>query len=77
MKFTSANSFKAKIKNLAKEKGLPPQQMQQIYLIEEVIRTIAEVGEKLRLAPGIDMIYLRFRRYIRDRLISHCYIKQS
>ena len=42
MKFTNANSFKAKIKNLAKEKGLPPQQMQQIYLIEEVIRTISE-----------------------------------
>lgn len=41
MKFTNANSFKAKIKQIAKEKGIPAQQVQQTYLIEQVLREIA------------------------------------
>ena len=39
--FSNAMSFKAKIKNLAKEKGIPPQQVQQHYLIEEVLNLIS------------------------------------
>ena len=35
-------SFKAKIKNIAKEKGIPPQQSQQHYLIEEVLNLISK-----------------------------------
>ena len=35
-------SFKAKIKNIAKEKGIPPQQVQQHYLIEEVLNLISK-----------------------------------
>jgi len=42
MKFANANSFKAKIKNIAKEKGIPAQQVQQNYLIEQVLRLIAK-----------------------------------
>jgi len=42
MKFTNANSFKAKIKNIAKEKGIPAQQIQQNYLIEQVLRLISK-----------------------------------
>jgi len=42
MKFTNANSFKAKIKNIAKEKGIPAQQVQQNYLIEQVLRLISK-----------------------------------
>jgi len=38
MKFINANSFKAKIKNIAKEKDIPVQQVQQNYLIEQVLR---------------------------------------
>lgn len=41
MKFTNANSFKAKIKNISKEKGVPAQQILQNYLIEQVLRLIA------------------------------------
>lgn len=41
MRFSNANSFKAKIKNIAKEKGLSAQQIQQNYLIEQVLRLIA------------------------------------
>ncbi|MBF8970570.1 MULTISPECIES: nucleotidyl transferase AbiEii/AbiGii toxin family protein [unclassified Streptococcus] len=41
MKFSNAVSFKAKIKNLAKEKAVPPQQIQQNYLIEQVLKLIA------------------------------------
>ncbi|ANI27015.1 hypothetical protein SaSA201_0547 [Streptococcus agalactiae] len=41
MKFTNANSFKAKIKQIAKEKGILAQQVQQTYLIEEVLKRIA------------------------------------
>lgn len=33
MKYANANSFKAKIKNIAKEKEIPAQQVQQNYLI--------------------------------------------
>ena len=42
MKFINANSFKAKIKNIAKEKDIPVQQVQQNYLIEEVLRLISK-----------------------------------
>ena len=35
-------SFKAKIKNIAKEKGIPPQQVQQHYLIEEILTLISK-----------------------------------
>ena len=40
--FSNAMSFKAKIKNLAKEKGIPSQQVQQHYLIEEVLNLISK-----------------------------------
>lgn len=42
MKFTNANSFKAKMKNIAKQKGVPAQQIQQNYLIEQVLRLISK-----------------------------------
>lgn len=42
MKYTNANSFKAKIKNISKEKGIPAQQVQQNYLIEQVLRLIVK-----------------------------------
>jgi len=42
MKFTNVNSFKAKIKNIAKAKGIPAQQVQQNYLIEQVLRLISK-----------------------------------
>ncbi|HJD14742.1 MAG TPA: nucleotidyl transferase AbiEii/AbiGii toxin family protein [Candidatus Enterococcus stercoripullorum] len=42
MNFTNANSFKAKIKNIAKEKDDPLQQIQQSYLIEQVLRMISK-----------------------------------
>ena len=42
MKFSNANSFKAKIKNIAREKGIPAQQVQQNYLIEQVLKLISE-----------------------------------
>ena len=38
MKFVNVNSFKAEIRNIAKEKGIPAQQVQQNYLIEQVLR---------------------------------------
>ena len=44
--FTNAMSFKAKIKNIAKEKGIPPQQVQQHYLIEEVLNLISKSSYK-------------------------------
>ena len=40
--FSNVMSFKAKIKNIAKEKGIPPQQVQQHYLIEEVLNLISK-----------------------------------
>ena len=40
--FSNAMSFKAKIKNIAKEKGILPQQVQQHYLIEEVLNLISK-----------------------------------
>ena len=40
--FSNAMSFKAKIKNIAQEKGIPPQQVQQHYLIEEVLNLISK-----------------------------------
>ena len=40
--FTSVNSFKAQIKNIAKEKGIAAQQVQQHYLIEQVLKLIAK-----------------------------------
>lgn len=42
MKYNNADSFKAKIKNIAKDKGIPAQQVQQNYLIEQVLRLIAQ-----------------------------------
>lgn len=42
MKFSNANSFKAKIKNIAREKGIPAQQVQQNYLIETILKLISE-----------------------------------
>lgn len=41
MKFTNANSFKSKIKDIAKKKGVPAQQVQQQYLLEEILKAIA------------------------------------
>ncbi|HEO4115255.1 TPA: nucleotidyl transferase AbiEii/AbiGii toxin family protein [Streptococcus agalactiae] len=41
MKFSNANSFKAKIKNIAREKGIPAQQVQQNYLIEKILKLIS------------------------------------
>ena len=40
--FSNVMSFKAKIKNIAKEKGILPQQVQQHYLIEEVLNLISK-----------------------------------
>ena len=40
--FSNVMSFKSKIKNIAKEKGIPPQQAQQHYLIEEVLNLISK-----------------------------------
>ena len=42
MKYTNANSFKAKIKNIARKKQIPAQQVQQHYLIEQLLRLIAK-----------------------------------
>lgn len=39
--FSNANSFKAKIKNISKDKGIPAQQVQQNYLIEQVLKLIS------------------------------------
>ena len=39
--FPNANSFKAKIKNISKDKGIPAQQVQQHYLIEQVLKLIS------------------------------------
>ena len=39
--FSNANSFKAKIKNISKDKGIPAQQVQQHYLIEHVLKLIS------------------------------------
>ncbi|KPG69649.1 nucleotidyl transferase AbiEii/AbiGii toxin family protein [Enterococcus sp. RIT-PI-f] len=41
MKYANANSFKTKIKNIAKDRGIPAQQVQQNYLIEQVLRLIS------------------------------------
>jgi predicted nucleotidyltransferase component of viral defense system len=46
MKFTNASSFKAKIKNIANEKGITSQQVQQNYLIEQVLHKIAASSYK-------------------------------
>ncbi|MDR1605533.1 MAG: nucleotidyl transferase AbiEii/AbiGii toxin family protein [Streptococcaceae bacterium] len=46
MRYSNANSFKAKIKNIAKVKGVPPQQVQQNYLIEQILRKIASSDYK-------------------------------
>ena len=39
--FSNANSFKAKIKNISKDKEIPAQQVQQHYLIEQVLKLIS------------------------------------
>lgn len=39
--FSNANSFKAKLKNISKDKGIPAQQVQQHYLIEQVLKLIS------------------------------------
>ena len=41
MKFANANSFKGKMKDIAKKKGVPAQQVQQQYLLEEILKAIA------------------------------------
>lgn len=41
MKFANANSFKSKMKDIAKKKGIPAQQVQQQYLLEEILKAIA------------------------------------
>ena len=41
MKFANANSFKSKMKDIAKKKGVPAQQVQQQYLLEEILKAIA------------------------------------
>ena len=46
MKFTNANSFKSKIKDIAKKKGVPAQQVQQQYLLEEILKAIARSRDK-------------------------------
>ena len=42
MKFKNATSFKNKIKKIAQEKQVPAQQVQQNYLIEEVLKLISK-----------------------------------
>lgn len=42
MKFTNANSFKSKIKEIAKQKGILAQQVQQQYLLEQILKAIAD-----------------------------------
>ena len=44
--FSNANSFKAKIKNMAKDRGIPAQQLQQNFLIEQVLKLIARSSYK-------------------------------
>ena len=44
--FSNANSFKAKIKNMAKDRGIPAQQLQQNFLIEPVLKLIAKRSYK-------------------------------
>ena len=39
--FSNANSFKSKIKNISKDKEIPAQQVQQHYLIEQVLKMIS------------------------------------
>ena len=46
MRFTNANSFKSKIKDIAKSKGIPAQQVQQQYLLEEILKAIARSDYK-------------------------------
>ena len=41
MKFKNATSFKNRIKKIAQEKQVPAQQVQQNYLIEEVLKLIS------------------------------------
>ena len=43
---SNANSFKAKIKNMAKDRGIPAQQLQQNFLIEQVLKLIAKSSYK-------------------------------
>ena len=42
MKFTNANRFKSKIKEIAKQKGILAQQVQQQYLHEQILKAIAD-----------------------------------
>lgn len=44
--FSNANSFKAKIKNMAKDRGISAQQLQQNFLIEQVLKLIAKSSYK-------------------------------
>lgn len=44
--FSNANSFKARIKNMAKDRGIPAQQLQQNFLIEQVLKLIAKSSYK-------------------------------
>ena len=42
MKFTNANSFKSKIKEIARQKRILAQQVQQQYLLEQILKAIAD-----------------------------------
>ena len=42
MKFKNATSFKNRIKKIAQEKNIPAQQVQQNYLIEEVLKLLSK-----------------------------------
>lgn len=44
--FSNANSLKSKIKNMAKDRGIPAQQLQQNFLIEQVLKLIAKSSYK-------------------------------
>ena len=44
--FSNANSFKAKIKNMSKDRGIPAKQLQQNFLIEQVLKLIAKSSYK-------------------------------
>ena len=44
--FSNANSLKSKIMNMAKDRGIPAQQLQQNFLIEQVLKLIAKSSYK-------------------------------
>lgn len=44
--FFNANSFKAKIKHMAKDRGILAQQLQQNFLIEQAVKNEQKPAEK-------------------------------